>query len=122
MPLYQVLVLAIVQSVTEFLPISSTAHLALAPWLLGWKDPGLTFDIALHLGTLAAIVIYFFRDWVQLIASGLRLPYQRDADSAGIPGCSGCWPWPRCRRSWRASSSIARPRGPGGAPTSSAVC
>jgi undecaprenyl-diphosphatase len=85
MPLYQVLVLAIVQSVTEFLPISSTAHLALAPWLLGWKDPGLTFDIALHLGTLAAIVIYFFRDWVQLIASGLGLPYQRDAELSRNP-------------------------------------
>ena len=85
MPLYQVLVLAIVQSVTEFLPVSSTAHLALAPWLLGWNDPGLTFDIALHLGTLAAIVIYFFRDWVQLFASGFRLPYQRDAELSRNP-------------------------------------
>jgi undecaprenyl pyrophosphate phosphatase UppP len=46
MPLLQVIVLALVQGITEFLPISSTAHLALAPWLLGWKDPGLTFDIA----------------------------------------------------------------------------
>src|SRR5579863_3023750 len=70
MPLYQVIVLALIQAVTEFLPISSTAHLALAPWLFGWKDPGLTFDIALHAGTLLAILIYFLRDWIQIIAEG----------------------------------------------------
>lgn len=70
MPLYRVVVLAIVQGLTEFLPVSSSAHLALAPWLLGWKDPGLTFDIALHLGTLAAVVIYFFRAWVQILLQG----------------------------------------------------
>jgi undecaprenyl-diphosphatase len=70
MPLVQVVVLGIIQGLTEFLPISSTAHLALVPWLLGWKDPGLSFDIALHLGTLAAILIYFFRDWVQVLVQG----------------------------------------------------
>jgi undecaprenyl-diphosphatase len=73
MPLYQVIVLALIQAVTEFLPISSTAHLALAPWLFGWKDPGLTFDIALHAGTLLAILLYFFRDWIQIIAEGFGL-------------------------------------------------
>jgi undecaprenyl-diphosphatase len=73
MPFYQVLILAIIQGITEFLPISSTAHLALAPWLLGWTDPGLTFDIALHLGTLIAVVLYFFRDWVNIIARGFGL-------------------------------------------------
>src|SRR5271154_2997725 len=73
MPLYQVVVLSIIQALTEFAPVSSSAHLALAPWLFGWKDPGLTFDVALHLGTLAAIAIYFFRDWVQIIAQGLGL-------------------------------------------------
>jgi undecaprenyl-diphosphatase len=67
MPIYQVVVLAMVQALTEFLPVSSTAHLALVPWLFGWKDPGLTFDIALHAGTLVAILIYFFRDWTQII-------------------------------------------------------
>ena len=70
MPLYQVIVLALIQAFTEFLPISSSAHLALAPWLFGWKDPGLTFDIALHAGTLAAVLLYFFRDWIQIIAQG----------------------------------------------------
>lgn len=73
MPFYQVIVLAIIQGITEFLPISSTAHLALAPWLLGWRDPGLTFDIALHLGTLAAVLVYFFRDWVHVVARGFGL-------------------------------------------------
>ncbi len=73
MPLHQAVVLAIVQSLTEFLPISSTAHLALAPWLLGWKDPGLTYDIALHLGTVVALIAYFFRDWLQLTAQAFGL-------------------------------------------------
>jgi len=75
MPLYQVVILALVQAVTEFLPISSSAHLALAPWLLGWKDAGLTFDISLHVGTLAAVLIYFYRDWLQLVANGFGLSF-----------------------------------------------
>ncbi len=71
MSLIQVVVLALLQGFTEFLPISSSAHLALTPWLLGWKDQGLAFDIALHAGTLLAVLLYFFRDWVQIIAQGL---------------------------------------------------
>jgi len=78
MPLLQVIILALVQGITEFLPISSTAHLALAPWLLGWKDAGLTFDIALHVGTLAAVLIFFFRDWVQVIAQGFGVSLGSD--------------------------------------------
>src|SRR5579863_1908275 len=73
MPIYQVIVLAAVQAFTEFLPISSTAHLVLIPWLFGWKDAGLTFDVALHAGTLVAVVIYFFRDWVQIIGQAFGL-------------------------------------------------
>ena len=79
MPLLQVIVLALVQGITEFLPISSTAHLAMAPWLLGWQDQGLTFDIALHMGTLVAVLLYFFRDWLQVIAQGFGLSYGSDA-------------------------------------------
>ncbi|HZS49895.1 MAG TPA: undecaprenyl-diphosphatase UppP [Bryobacterales bacterium] len=71
MPLYQAVVLAIVQGITEFLPISSTAHLALVPWLMGWRDPGLTFDVALHLGTLAAVLVYFVRTWIRLLSQAL---------------------------------------------------
>src|SRR6266516_4564503 len=73
MPLYQAIILAVVQGLTEFLPISSTAHLVLFPWLLGWKDPGLTFDVALHAGTLAAVAIYFWRVWVRMAAAALGL-------------------------------------------------
>ena len=70
MPLFHAVVLAIIQALTEFLPISSTAHLILVPWFFGWNDGGLTFDVALHAGTLLAVIIYFFRDWVQIIAEG----------------------------------------------------
>jgi undecaprenyl-diphosphatase len=66
MPLFHALVLAIVQALTEFLPVSSSAHLILTPWLLGWPDHGLLFDIALHLGTLVAVLLYFFKTWVRL--------------------------------------------------------
>ena len=71
MPLWQAVVLAIAQGLTEFLPVSSTAHLTLIPWFLGFKDPGLTFDVALHLGTLIAVLIYFFRTWVDLLLLGV---------------------------------------------------
>jgi undecaprenyl-diphosphatase len=85
MPIIEIIILAVVQGLTEFLPISSTAHLALAPWLLGWPDPGLAFDIALHLGTLAAILLYFFRDWMQIAAQGVGIDYRPDAELARQP-------------------------------------
>ncbi|MFB3153927.1 MAG: undecaprenyl-diphosphate phosphatase [Candidatus Acidiferrales bacterium] len=72
MALLQVIVLAVVQGITEFLPISSTAHLILVPWLLGWQDPGLTFNVVLHAGTLVAVLVYFARVWVTLFAGALR--------------------------------------------------
>ncbi len=71
MRLLEVVILALVQAATEFLPVSSTAHLVLVPWLFGWDDPGLLFDIALHLGTLIAVLVYFARSWVRLISLGL---------------------------------------------------
>jgi undecaprenyl-diphosphatase len=80
MPIYQAVVLAIVQALTEFLPISSTAHLVLIPWLFGWKDAGLTFDVALHAGTLVAVIIYFFRDWMQIIGQAFGLNIGVDPD------------------------------------------
>jgi undecaprenyl-diphosphatase len=67
MSLLEAIILGIVQGLTEFLPISSTAHLVVIPALLGWQDPGLAFDIALHVGTLAAVLIYFFRDWINIL-------------------------------------------------------
>ncbi len=78
MPLLHAIVLGIVQGLTEFLPVSSSAHLIVIPWILGWDDGGLTFDVALHAGTLVAVVLFFFRDWVQIIAQGFGLRIGRD--------------------------------------------
>jgi undecaprenyl-diphosphatase len=80
MPLLQVIVLAVVQGITEFLPISSTAHLYLTSWLLGWQAEALDFDIALHIGTLLAILLYFLRDWLQVLAQGLGMRFGRDEE------------------------------------------
>ncbi len=66
---YQAIILAIVQGLTEFLPISSSAHLAMSPILLGWPDQGLAFDIAVHVGTLSAVVFYYRRDLQSMAAS-----------------------------------------------------
>ncbi|MGH9682424.1 MAG: undecaprenyl-diphosphatase UppP [Candidatus Acidiferrales bacterium] len=79
MHLWQVIVLAIVQGLTEFLPVSSTAHLILFPWLFHWPDPGLAFDVALHAGTLLAVVLYFLREWIQLVLCGIGFHYPKRA-------------------------------------------
>ncbi len=71
MDIFQAVILGLVQGLGEFLPISSSAHLVIVPWLFNWEDPGLTFDIALHIGTLVAVAIYFWKDWLQLITKGL---------------------------------------------------
>jgi undecaprenyl-diphosphatase len=73
-PLFQALVMGIVQGLTEFLPISSSGHLILVPWLLGWDEPFITslaFSVMLHMGTLAALLVYFAGDWVRLAGAGL---------------------------------------------------
>ena len=70
MTILQAVVLGLAQGLGEFLPISSSAHLVLVPWFFGWEDPGLTFDVALHVGTLVAVVLYFWKDWWQLIVKG----------------------------------------------------
>jgi len=69
----QTIVLAIVQGLTEFLPISSSGHLVLVPAIFGWTDQGLIFDVAVHLGSLAAVCVYFRKDLAGLIAGGVRL-------------------------------------------------
>jgi undecaprenyl-diphosphatase len=79
MPLFQAIILALVQALTEFLPVSSTAHLILFPWLLHWPDPGEAFDVALHAGTLLAVALYFFKDWLTLIICGLGGKYPANA-------------------------------------------
>jgi len=70
----QVLVLAVVQGLTEFLPVSSSAHLVLVPVLTGWPDQGLAFDVAVHVGSLAAVLVYFRRDFLSMLRDGWRGP------------------------------------------------
>lgn len=67
----QVVVLAVVQGISEFLPVSSSAHLILVPVLTDWQDQGLAFDVALHLGTLSAVIIYFRQEIGQMVVSSL---------------------------------------------------
>ncbi len=71
MTVSQAIVMGVVQGITEFLPISSSAHLLLIPWFLGWDTPGLSFDVALHWGTLLGVVIYYRHDCLELVR-GLR--------------------------------------------------
>lgn len=78
MTIGQAIVLGLCQGLGEFLPISSSAHLVLIPWLFHWEDPGLTFDIALHIGTLIAVIIYFWKDWLRLVTQGFTAPRTTD--------------------------------------------
>ena len=66
MDIVQSIILGIVQGLGEFLPISSTAHLVLVPFFTGWEDPGLSFDVALHAGTLIAVLLFFWSDWLDI--------------------------------------------------------
>ena len=77
MTVWQALVLGIVQGLTEFLPISSSAHLILVPWLFGWPEPGLAFNVALHLGTLSAVLVYFSGDLLTIARGWLTGLAQR---------------------------------------------
>lgn len=76
--LWQAVVLGIVQGLTEFLPISSSGHLIIFPWLFGWAEPGLSFDAALHLGTLTAVFVYFWRDifgMIRAVPAAIAAPW-----------------------------------------------
>ena len=81
MTVFQAVILGLVQGLAEFLPISSSAHLVLTPWVFGWSDPGLSFDVALHVGTLVAVLWYFRAEWVKLTQSAFALLRTRRADT-----------------------------------------
>ena len=86
MPIFHAIVLGLVQGLTEFLPVSSSGHLLLVPWLMGWNDFAdvsveKAFDVALHLGTLIAVAGYFRHDLVRYIRDGLRMVFQRQRPS-----------------------------------------
>lgn len=100
MTTFQALVLGTLQGLSEFLPISSSAHLTLAPWLFGWTDPGLAVDVALHFGTLIAVLWYFRTEWAALIRAAIGIVTTRRVDTvekrrviyliiATIPGAVG---------------------------------
>lgn len=79
----QALILGIVQGLTELLPISSSAHLNLFPWVFGWEEISASFDVALHIGTLFAIVIFFFKDWIELIKGGYKQVVKKEKTTEG---------------------------------------
>jgi undecaprenyl-diphosphatase len=105
--MFRAIVLGIVQGLTEFLPVSSSGHLVLVPYVLTWGvenpipgTPILAFDVAIHLGTLLALVVYFRRDLVALVAG--RSPAAGRRPTARTRACWACWRSPRSRRRWRA--------------------
>lgn len=89
MQIYQALILGIIQGLTELLPISSSAHLNIIPWMFGWTNqPGFEeafegFDVALHFGTLLAIAIFFFKDWIGLIKGGYNQVIKKQKTTEG---------------------------------------
>lgn len=82
MTIFQALVLGIVQGLTELLPVSSSAHLAIIPQIFGWTIPD-SFDVALHFGTLLAIVLFFFKDWVNLFKGGFKQLFKKEKSVEG---------------------------------------
>ena len=82
MTIIQGIILGIVQGLTELLPISSSAHLFLIPWIFNWEIPE-SFDVALHFGTLLAIGIFFFKDWIELIIGGYNMVVKKEKTTEG---------------------------------------
>ncbi len=100
MTIFQAIILGLVQGLTEFLPISSSAHLSLTPLILGWEPPGLAFDVALHSGTLIAVLWFFRKEWAELTRAAWQILQTRKAETveqkrvmfiilATIPGAIG---------------------------------
>ena len=79
----QSIILGIVQGLTELLPISSSAHLTLIPWIFNWSGLSESFDVALHFGTLLAIGLFFFKDWIELVKGGYKLAVKKEKSTEG---------------------------------------
>lgn len=82
MTIFQAIILGIVQGFTELLPISSSAHLNIIPWIFNWQMPE-SFDVALHLGTLLAITLFFFKDWIALFKGGYNQVVKKEKSTEG---------------------------------------
>jgi len=93
------ILLGVVQALTEFLPISSSGHLVVAPEIIGDDVSSLTFDVGLHLGTMVAVVVYFWRDWIEIIVSGVRDLSRHRWDVAK-------WEWPSKLGLWIALGTV----------------
>lgn len=72
MTIFRAIILGIIQGIAEFLPISSSAHLIIFPYLFGWEESGLAFDVALHFGTMMAVLVLFFKDWWNLFVGAVK--------------------------------------------------
>jgi undecaprenyl-diphosphatase len=86
MDIIQSIILGIIQGATEFIPVSSSGHLVLVPWALGWPSPGLFFDTMLHWGTLAAVITYFWREWLAVIRAFFSSLFGRGSWSSAPGG------------------------------------
>ena len=83
MSIFQAVLLGIVQGLTEFLPVSSSGHLNIIPWFFGWTTIPESFDVALHAGTLLALLIYFFKDWIQLLKGAYLSVFKKEKNIDG---------------------------------------
>lgn len=83
MTITHAIILGIVQGLTEFLPISSSGHLNVFPWIFKWEMLSEGMDVALHIGTLLALVIFFFKDWVSLVKGGFEKVFQKKDSTEG---------------------------------------
>ena len=83
MNIFQAIFLGVIQGLTELLPISSSAHLNILPWLFNWENIPESFDVALHAGTLLAIGIFFFKDWINLLKGAYRQTIKKEKNRDG---------------------------------------
>ncbi|HQA69359.1 MAG TPA: undecaprenyl-diphosphate phosphatase, partial [Aggregatilineales bacterium] len=72
MTIFQAIILGLLQGSTEFIPVSSSGHLVLVPWLLGWDPSGLTFTVVVHLGTVVGVLAFFWQDWLQMLRASIE--------------------------------------------------